>query len=122
MLNFINMERYLLLIREDLERVSRETDEERMKAIQEMMRWGESLAESGNYLGGEPLLTNGKYVTGDQVISDGPFIEAKEGISGYITIQAENLNQAASIAQGCPRVMRNIMTIEVRPVLVLNQE
>lgn len=114
------MEKYLLLIREDLKRISMETDEERLKAIQEMTRWTESLAESCNYLGGEPLLATGRCVRKDQVISDGPFIEAKEGISGYIAILAENLNQAVSIAQSCPRVMRNEMTIEVRPVLVLN--
>ena len=114
------MEKYLLLVREDLKRISMETDEERLKAIQEMTRWTESLAESCNYLGGEPLLATGRCVSKDQVISDGPFIEAKEGISGYIAILAENLNQAVSIAQSCPRVMRNEMTIEVRPVLILN--
>jgi hypothetical protein len=111
------MERYLLLIREDLKRVASMSGEERLQCIREMTRWTESLAESGNYIGGEPLLTSGKYVSRDQVISDGPFIEAKEGVSGYISIHAENLNQAASIAQGCPLVMRNEMVIEVRPVL-----
>jgi len=95
-----------------------ETDEERLKAIQEMTRWTESLAESCNYLGGEPLLATGKCVSKDQVISDGPFIEAKECISGYISVNAENIDQAVSIAQTCPFVLNGTMAIEVRQIMI----
>ena len=85
-----------------------------------MMKWVESLAESGNYTNGEPLVLAGKYVSRNNVLSDGPFIEAKEGISGYIFLQAENLEQAASIAQTCPLVMQDRMVLEVRPVMSIN--
>jgi hypothetical protein len=56
------------------------------------------------------------------VVSDGPFIEAKEAISGYIIITAENLEQAASISQTCPLVINGTAVIEVRPIMVLNNE
>lgn len=108
------MEKFLFVIREDLMVLK---DADRVKGMQEMTRWVESLAESWSYLGGEPLAISGRYVGKDKVVSDGPFIEAKEGISGYILVNAENLDQAASFAQTCPLVMRGAMVIEVRPTL-----
>ena len=115
------MEKFLLLVREDLNTLKQISQEEHYKGIRQMIKWVESLAESGNYTGGEPLLTRGKYVSRDNVLSDGPFIEAKEGISGYIFLQAENLEQAASIAQTCPLVMQDKMVMEVRPLMTLNK-
>lgn len=111
------MEKFLLLIREDLQRL-RETGDQNMR-IREMTKWVESLGESGNYLGGEPLIITGKYVTKDTVLSDGPFIEAKECISGYIAINAESIDQAVSIAQTCPYVLNDTMAIEIRQVIPL---
>lgn len=114
------MEKFLLLVREDLNMLKQIGDEGRYKNMVEMMKWVESLAESGNYTSGEPLVLTGKYVKRDDVLSDGPFIEAKEGISGYIFLQAENIEQAASIAQTCPLVIRDKMVLEVRPIMTIN--
>lgn len=111
-----------MLIREDVEVLSKITEEERNECIREMTRWVEELVQTGNYSSGEPLLTMGRYVSKTNVLSDGPFIEAKEAISGYIIIEAENLDQAASIAQNCPRVLREEMVIEVRPILTVQND
>ena len=111
------MEKFLFIIREELKTLREYTEEQRNQGMQDMALWVESLAESWSYLGGEPLAITGRYVTKDDVVSDGPFIESKEGVSGYLLINAENLDQAASFAQTCPLVMRGSMVIEVRPVL-----
>jgi hypothetical protein len=111
------MEKFLFIIREDLSLLKKYTEEDRSRGMQEMSRWVESLAESWNYVGGEPLGVSGRYVNKENVLSDGPFIEAKEGISGYLVVHAENLDQAGSFAQTCPLVMRGEMAIEVRPIL-----
>lgn len=111
------MEKFLFIIREDLRVLKDYTEEDRNRGMQEMTRWVESLAESWNYIGGEPLGVKGRYVNKESVVSDGPFIESKEGISGYLLVQAENIDQAASFAQTCPLVMRGSMAIEVRPIL-----
>ena len=115
------MEKFLLLVREDLNILREISAEEHYIGIRQMLKWVESLAESGNYTGGEPLFATGKYVSRENVLSDGPFIESKEGISGYIFLQAENLEQAASIAQTCPLVMQDKMVLEVRPIMTLNK-
>ena len=115
------MEKFLLLVREDINMLKQMGNEGRYKNMRDMMKWVESLAESGNYSGGEPLELEGRYVRGNDILSDGPFIETKEGISGYIFIQAENMEQAASIAQTCPLVMENRMILEVRPVMIVDE-
>ena len=115
------MEKFLLLIREDLKVRDQLTPEEFDKSIQVMTLWMESLAQSGNLVSSEPLQKSGKYVSRDYVLSDGPFIEAKEAISGYFLINAENEEQAASIAQTCPLVLNATGVIEVRPIMLLNK-
>jgi hypothetical protein len=64
------------------------------------------------------LKMKGRYVGRDTVLSDGPFIEAQEAVSGYFLIRAENLEQAAAIAQTCPFVLTGRMAIEVRPIIL----
>jgi hypothetical protein len=110
------MEKFLLIVREDLERIGRLTPEQRFAEGPDMFEWVRSLAESGNYIGGEPLAITGRYVKQHEVLSDGPFIEAKEGISGYDIILAENMEQAVAIAQSCPMVMQGFAIREVRPM------
>lgn len=113
------MEKFMLIVREDMQRLRKMTDEERFSNIPEMLKWIQSIAESGNYVTGEPLAITGRYVSKDDVLSDGPFIESKEAICGYDIILAENINQAVSIAQTCPLVMKGIAIREVRPIVQL---
>ena len=80
------MEKFLLLIREDLLAREKMTKEEFDRNIQLMTKWIESMAESGNF------------------------------------INAENTEQAASIAQSCPLVLNDTAVIEVRPVMIIENE
>lgn len=116
------MEKFLLLIREDFEQREKMTQEEFESCIKIMSGWVETLAQSGNFIASEPLGVGGKFVSKYNVISDGPFIEAKEAITGYFLIQAENLEQAASITQTCPLVISGRLGIEVRPIILFNNE
>jgi hypothetical protein len=111
------MQKFMLIIREDLSRIGKLTDEERFSNIPDQLKWIQSIADSGNYIAGEPLGIKGRYVSKDEVLSDGPFIESKEGVSGYDMIMAENINQAVAIAQQCPLVVNGVAVIEVRPVM-----
>lgn len=109
----------MMIIREDLAKMRKLTDEERFANIPMMLKWVDSLIETGNYIKGEPLLPKGRYVSKDQILSDGPFIEAREGVSGYEIIWAENIEQAAAIAQTCPLVQSGLAVREVRPIAAL---
>ena len=116
------MEKFMLIVREDMQRLRKMTDEERFSNIPEMLKWIQSIAESGNYVTGEPLALTGRYVSKDGVLSDGPFIESKEGICGYDIILAENINQAVAIAETCPLVMKGLAIREVRPIVNISEQ
>lgn len=111
------MEKFLLLIREDLKKLKEWSEEERYNGIREMDEWVKTLVQKGSYISGDALRIKGRYVSKDNVLSDGPFIEAKEGISGIIFIEANDLQHAVSIAQTCPLVQSGNMVIEVRPLM-----
>jgi hypothetical protein len=110
------MERFMLIVREDLERIGRLTPEERFAESPNMLDWVMSLVDSGNYVGGEPLAIMGSFVSQHGIASDGPFIKDREGVSGYDIILAENLEQAIAIAKTCPMVMKGMAIREVRPI------
>ncbi len=111
------MEKFLLIIREDLNKLKNWNEEERYNEIREMDIWVKTLVQKGSYISGDALHIKGRYVRKDEVLTDGPFIEAKEGISGTIIIEAADLQDAVSIAQSCPLVQSGNMAIEVRPLM-----
>jgi hypothetical protein len=111
------MEKFLLIIREDLSKLKQWSEEERYNGVRQMDSWVKSLVQKGNYISGDALHIKGGYVSKDNVLSDGPFIEAKEGISGIIFMEARDLQNAVSIAQTCPLVQSGNMAIEVRPLM-----
>lgn len=111
------MEKFLLIIREDLNKLRKWNEEERYDGIRKMDAWVKTLVQKDNYISGDALHIKGGYVSKDNVLSDGPFIEAKEGISGIIFMEAKDLQDAVSIAQTCPQVRSGNMTIEVRPLM-----
>lgn len=112
------MKEYLLLIREDFSAYGNITPEEMQKSIEAHMQWVEKLVASGNFKGGDPLSPEGKIIKGrDMLITDGPFIELKESISGYYFLLANSLAEVMEIAKGCPSLLMDNATIEVREVL-----
>jgi hypothetical protein len=114
------MKKFLLLIREDINRLSQMSEEELQQDIAEMNSWVEELIKFDSFIAGEPLENESKLV-GKQVATDGLVMDAKEGISGYMMIQAENLEQAAAIAEQCPHVIQGKISIEVRQIMEVEQ-
>jgi len=45
--------------------------------------------------------------------ADGPFVEVKELVGGYMIVQAETLEEACEVAQGCPGLVRPGSGVEV---------
>lgn len=114
------MEKFMLIIREDLNKLKKMSHEEREAGALLMMKWVEELTKSGNYIMGDALKIEGQYVRKTEVTSDGPFIESKEGVSGITLFNAENLKQAVTFAQSCPLVLTGEAAIEVRPLLAFD--
>lgn len=71
-----------------------------------MMKWQQWLSglESENKLGaGQRLAPGGKILTAAKKEPiDGPFAEGKEVVGGYQLVKASSMDDAVSIARGCP--------------------
>jgi hypothetical protein len=77
--------------------------------------WFERLSNEGKFKGGGPLMHDGKIIARRNAVTDGPFAESKEAIAGFFIIQADSLEQAVEIANGCPGLQFG-QTVEVRAI------
>ena len=86
------------------------------------MGWVQKLKTAGVYVSGEPLLPGGKLVqgAGGKTVTDGPFTEGKEVVGGYFIVNANDYNEAVTIAKECPDFdlggavqVRQVMKIEM---------
>lgn len=117
------MSDFILLYRSTNE-AHRETMGSPEKVQQSMIKWRAWFKEMTDKAQlkaiGQPLERAGKVVGGKQkAVTDGPYAEAKDVVGGYSIIEAQDLEQAARIAAGCP-VLEVGGSVEVRPVLQLS--
>ena len=90
--------------------------EEMQGHMQKWMAWIDSLNKKGIYVAGDPLQPTGKQVNGKKkTVTDGPFIESKESVSGYIIVNANDVDEAVEVSKGCP-IFDVDGKLEVRPI------
>jgi hypothetical protein len=92
--------------------------EELQQVMDKVMAWFEGLQEQDRVRAGQPLDAQGRIISGKQgrTVVDGPFAESKEAVAGYLLLQANDLEEAVTIAKSHPFLEYGI-TIEVRSVL-----
>lgn len=115
------MKEYLMLIRENLSNYGKMTAQEMQKDIEQHVQWVEDLVKNGNFKGGNPLMPTGKHIKKEsKIVTDGPYIEMKEGVSGFYFLLANSLEEATTIAKGCPS-LKNGGTVEIREIIETQQ-
>ena len=111
------MKDFLLLFRGGLD-FATATPEQLQDAMMKWKTWMDELSKAGKYYGGQRLTRNGAILKGEKKqLIDGPYAESKEIVGGYMSIKANDLNEAIEIAKGCPIFNYNGIT-EVREVAV----
>lgn len=112
---------YLFRISESARQQAMGTPERAQQSMQRWLGWMRDLESNGHLKnGGAPLENGGKVVRGTKkLVTDGPFVEAKDLVSGYITVVANDLAQAAELAKGCP-ILDGEGSVEVRPLMQMN--
>jgi len=78
--------------------------------------WIGGIAAQGklkNY--GAHLEPGGKVLKPGGVITDGPFVEIRERLGGFIVVTTDNLEEATTLAHGCPALEEN-GSVEIRAV------
>ena len=124
--------KYVLLLQnaqEDRERWATLSEEE-AKAVRaaEIPKWNalfEELMAGGHWLDGQELDGPDSAKTirirdGERLVTDGPYAETKEQVGGFFLIEAEDLDQAISIAAKVPVAER--ASVEIRPLAESSQE
>jgi hypothetical protein len=108
---------YLLLIYMDENAMS---ETERAECYFKSAQIAQDLHAGGNYLHCAPLqpvstATSLRIRDGRKIVTDGPFAETREQLGGYFLVEAEDLDEAISMAERLPGA--RVGTVEVRPVI-----
>ena len=78
--------------------------------------WAGGIAAQGRFKDqGMRLATQGKVLKTGGVITDGPFVEIREMLGGFVVIQADSLDDATTLAHGCPALDTG-GSVEIRPM------
>src|SRR5215213_8748237 len=112
--------KYLLLIYNDEQGWDAISEAERQQIYGEYESLIGELRSRGQFVTGSQLqpistATSVRVRDGKELVTDGPFAETHEQLGGYFLIEAENLDEATSIAARIPSAKDG--TIEVRPLV-----
>ncbi|HMF76002.1 MAG TPA: YciI family protein [Bryobacteraceae bacterium] len=94
------------------------------KLLTEMGRFNEELVKAGVMLAGEGLHPSSKgarvrFNGENRSVIDGPFAETKELVAGFWIWQVKSMAEAIEWVRRCPNPMPGESTIEIRPVMGL---
>lgn len=108
---------YLFRIGEAEQREAMGTPEAAQNSMKFWLAWMRELESKGHLKNpGQPLEQAGKVVRGrEKAVTDGPFVEVKDLVSGFIIVEAKDIEEAAQLAAGCP-ILQGNGSVEVRPV------
>ena len=112
--------KYMLLIYQDEPSWDAVPETERQQIYSDYRKLREELLARGQFVTGSQLqpistATSVRVRDGKQFVTDGPFAETHEQLGGYFLVEAENLDEATSIAARIPSAKTG--TIEVRPLV-----
>jgi hypothetical protein len=93
------------------------TAEEKQRQLPKWEAWIAEGFQKGWLLDpGDGLMPEGRVVKAKNVVTDGPFAEAKEVVGGFSVVQADSIQAAAALAEGCP-VLLTGGSVEVRQLM-----
>ena len=110
------MKEFLLLFRQPSFDHSNLSKEEFQKLAKKWNDWAENIKAQEKFVSdGVRLSMEGKVLKPGGVITDGPFVEIRERLGSFIIVKAESLEDATTLAHGCP-VLDTNGSVEIRPI------
>ncbi|MZP31476.1 transcription initiation protein [Heliobacterium undosum] len=110
------MDKFLLLFRMDITEEAQPTPAQMEIYMQQWESWISGIAKEDRLAGGNHLSNEGTVLRRNDVVQDGPYRADKESIAGYIIIKAMNFEEAVNIAKGCPILLGEGTSVEVRKI------
>lgn len=111
--------KYLCLIYTDPDYPVVLSDKEEAHLVDEMLDYADMLRESGHFIESRALqtsasVTNIRVRNGKATVTDGPFVETKEQLTGFILIEARDIDDAMHVASNTPAARYG--AVEIRSV------
>ena len=111
-----NMKDFMLLFRQPGYDYSKASKEEMQTIGKKWADWAGGIAAQGRMVSnGNRLALEGKVLKAGGVVTDGPFVEIREILGSFIVIKADSLDDATTLAHGCPAIDHG-GSVEIRPV------
>ncbi len=111
------MKEFVLLFRQANTDNSETTPAEKQIIMKRWDDWIGGIAAQGKFGSMcNRLSSQGKVLKAGGIITDGPFVEVREALGGFIVVKAEDLDEATTLAHGCPAVDCN-GSVEIRPFI-----
>ena len=110
------MKDFVLLFRQSSYDYAKLSQKEMEALTRKWKEWTGGIAAQGKLINsGMRLSMEGKVLKAGGVITDGPFVEIRERLGSFIIVRADNLDDATTLAHGCPALDVG-GSVEVRPV------
>lgn len=113
------MEEYALIMRHD-DGAKVASPEQIQQWMKQTMDWIGGIAAQNKFVSGTGLpFDEARVVTNKnskKIVTNGPFGEIKETIGGLVIVRAESVEEAVEFAKGCPVLMGEGNSMEVRKV------
>jgi hypothetical protein len=110
------MKAFMLLFRQPSYDYSKASPKEMQELQKKWHDWAGGIAAQGKLSSnGQRLAMDGKVLKSGGVVTDGPFVEIREILGSFIVIKADSLEEAATLAHGCPALDAG-GSVEIRPI------
>lgn len=111
------MKEFVLLFRHpDFAGLSKLSPQEMQALQKKWMDWSGPIKEQGKLINaGMRLSLEGKVLKPNGVVTDGPLVEVKEMLGSFVVVKGENIDEAVTLAHGCP-ILESGGSVEIRPL------
>jgi len=111
------MKEFALLFRYSSSDLSQVSPTDMQALSKKWQEWAGGIAAQGKLVStGSRLATEGKVLKPGGVVTDGPFVEIRERLGGFMVVKAESLEEATTLAHGCPAL--NVHgSVEIRQIV-----
>ncbi len=108
------MKEFMLLFRQSQQDKNKISPQQMQTIVGKWHKWAGGIKAQGKLASsGHQLGADGIVLKPGGVITDGPFVEIRERLGGYIVVSAANLDEATTLAHGCP-VLEVGGSVEIR--------
>ncbi len=114
------MNEFVLIFRNDSKSDQKSSPDQMQAIMKQWQDWIGGIAAQNKLANpGNPLGSSGKTLKPNNVVTDGPYVELKEMITGYIIVKTDTIDEAVTLAKGCP-ILQVGGNVEVRDVIPMS--